>query len=99
MKIEDNKESLLRCILEIATYYQVISKSKFITSYSKEIGQLTEKDIKKAILIMKGSTQHSEMKDIQMKEREYLNEILKELEVHVFCCDRNKMDIVKLSDF
>lgn len=48
-KINENRETLLRCVLEIATYYQVLSKSKFLNSYSNEFG--SPKRIKKAVLI------------------------------------------------
>lgn len=39
-KIKQNEETILRCVLEIATYYQQLSKSKFLESYSNEASEL-----------------------------------------------------------
>ncbi|HEY5561920.1 MAG TPA: hypothetical protein VIK72_09245, partial [Clostridiaceae bacterium] len=60
LKIKESTETLLRCILEISTYYQVLGKAKFIESYPKEFSNLAEKNIKKVVLIAKESSQYDE---------------------------------------
>lgn len=62
-KINENRETLLRCVLEIATYYQVLSKSKFLNSYSNEFG--SPKRIKKAVLIVIDSLQYKEILELR----------------------------------
>lgn len=94
LKINGNKETLLRCILEIATYYQILSKSKFIESYKGEIINISEKNIKKAILIVNGSSQHDTLKSINNGEKNSLKKLMEVLEIHVFVIDEKSL-IVK----
>ncbi|SDO87260.1 NAD-dependent protein deacetylase, SIR2 family [Paenibacillus sp. yr247] len=96
LKIKENKETILRCILEIATYYQVLSKSKFLESYSHEFEHVTTKSIQKAILIVEGSKQHQEMIKLQNGERKALKKLLNELEVQVYCINPESLDVQKL---
>lgn len=94
LKVKENKETMLRCVLEIATYYQVLSKSKFLDSYSNEFG--TNTCIKKAILISMDSLQHKEMKELYNGERIYLKRLIDALEVQVYCIDPESLDVQKL---
>ncbi len=55
LKTKNNKESLLRPVLEIATYYRQLHLAKFIADFSNELPGLTEKDIYKAVLLEEGS--------------------------------------------
>jgi hypothetical protein len=96
LKIKGNKETILRCVLEIATYYQVLSKSKFLDSYSNEFEHLTEKNIKKAILIVNDSLHHKEMEAIHTDERRNLKKLMDELEVEVFRIDPESLEVYKL---
>ena len=94
LKIKGNKETLLRCILEIATYYQVLSKSKFLTSYLNEFG--TEKSITKAILIVNDSVQYKEMVELRNGERNYLKRLIDALEMQVFYIDSESLVVQKI---
>lgn len=92
LKIKENKETLLRCVLEIATYYQVLSKAKFLDSYSKEMD--TDKMIKKAVLIVSDSSQHKEMLQLLDGERKHLEKLMSALEVQVFCIDPESLKVL-----
>lgn len=96
LKIKENEETILRCLLEISTYYQQLSKSKFLDSYSNEFGKLTENSIKKAILIVNSSPQHKEMEELRSGERRYLKMLMDALEVEVFCMDPESQYVQKL---
>lgn len=93
-KINENRETLLRCVLEIATYYQVLSKSKFLDSYSNEFG--SPKQIKKAVLIVLNSLQHKEMLELRNGERRHLEKLMDALEVQVFCMDPVSFEVQTL---
>lgn len=91
LKIIENKETLLRCVLEIATYYQVLSKSRFLDSYSNEFG--SDKSIKKAVLIVSDSSQHKEMLQLRNGEREHMKKLIDALDVQVFCIDPESLEV------
>jgi hypothetical protein len=93
-KINENRETLLRCVLEIATYYQVLSKSKFLNSYSNEFG--SPKRIKKAVLIVIDSLQYKEMLELRNGERRHLEKLMDALEVQVFCMDPVSFEVQTL---
>lgn len=93
LKTKDNDETLLRCILEIATYYQILSKKKFIDSYKDKFRNLTEKNIKKTILIAKDSSQHNELKSINNGERKNLKSLVDDLEVQIFVIDEDSLEV------
>lgn len=91
LKIKENKETLLRCVLEIATYYQVLSKSRFLDSYSNEID--ADKSIKKAVLIVSDSSQHKEMVQLRNGERKYLEKLMNALDVQVYCVEPESLNV------
>lgn len=93
-KVKENKETLLRCVLEIATYYQVLSKSKFLDSYSSEYG--TDKSIRKAVLVLADSSQHEEMLELRNGKREHLEKLMNALDVQVFCIDPGSLEVQEL---
>lgn len=93
-KINENRETLLRCVLEISTYYQVLSKSKFLDSYSNEFG--SPKRIKKAVLIVLDSSQYKEMLELRNGERRHLEKLMDALEVQVFCMDPVSFEVQAL---
>lgn len=94
LKIKENKESMLRCLLEIATYDQVLSKTIFLESYADVIGKVRR--IQKAVLIVSGSAQHKEMLGVQTGERKHLKTLIDALEVQVFCIDAESLEIERL---
>lgn len=83
LKKKDNKETLLRCMMEIATYYQVIDKEKFIDSYSILSG-LQPDSICKAVLVFKDSTQQQEIKEMQEGYRPMLKSLSAALDISFF---------------
>ena len=95
LKIKDNKETLLRCILEIATYYQILSKSEFIQSYKHEFKNLVVKDIKKAILISKDSSQHAELKSINNGGKINLKMLMDSLDIEAYVIDEETLNVEK----
>jgi hypothetical protein len=81
LKACENKETLLRCILEIATYYQLLHKENFIASYSLLTG-VTPERIRKGVLVTKDSYQHQELKDL--KNRPNVAQLARLLEISFF---------------
>jgi hypothetical protein len=90
LKTEKNKETLLRCILEISTYYQVLSKSKFIKSYPNQFKNLSERNIKKAILISENSPQYNESKVIKNS----MKKLIADLQVEIFVINEDTLKVV-----
>lgn len=93
MKFGNNKETLLRCIFEIATYYQILSKQKFVESYKDEFGGLTEKNIKKAVLISKDSAQYDELKALNNGKKNNLKKLMETFEVQIFVIDEDNLEV------
>lgn len=83
LKKKDNKETLLRCMMEIATYYQILDKRKFIDSYSGLSG-IQPDAICKAVLVFKDSTQHQEIKEMQAGNRPMLKRLSAALDISFF---------------
>lgn len=81
LKHENNTETLLRTALEISTYYRRLSHDNFIASYN-EITGLKSKDIKKALLIVKGSNAYKEA--MRLERLPNLRTLIDELEVEIF---------------
>lgn len=83
LKYIDNVDTLLRCALEITTYYQLLNKKNLKESYP----ELKNSDIKKGILVFKGLSQHNEVEEIKSGLRPRLKELLDELKVEIFLID------------
>lgn len=81
-----NKETLLRTVLEITTYYYLLSHDNFLRSYS-EFNNLRADQIKKAVLIPEGGRQHKEI--LNLKERPNTMKLLRELDVEVLLISEN----------
>jgi hypothetical protein len=96
LKKEDNDETLLRCILEIYTYYTVLDKKKLL----KDFGLSGNTKIIPVVAIFKGGEQHK-----QLKNQQTVVKLMKELGVKVVLLSHvgekqkegsNKPDIVKV---
>ncbi|MDD2497693.1 MAG: hypothetical protein PHY90_06130 [Desulfitobacteriaceae bacterium] len=83
LKKKDNKETLLRCMMEISTYYQLLDKQKFIASYSILNG-LQPDSIGKAVLVFKDSTQHQEIIEMSEGKRPMLKSLSASLDISFF---------------
>jgi len=93
LKGKNSKETLLRCILEISTYYRLLDKENFIKSYS--IPRTTS--IKKSILICHDSQQHDEIKKIQSGQRLKMKDLFDVLEVRIFLINHKNFQINSVS--
>jgi len=87
LKVKDGaKDTLLRAVLEIATYYQVLDRKKFCDDYNcafqKEDIHFKKGQIKKALLIEVGSLSHLQIKTKQMGQE--LKELIRKLRITVF---------------
>jgi len=83
LKYGYNPETLLRCILEIATYYRLLNKDNFKKSYPEYDFSV----VKKGILVFRDSLQHAEVKDIKSGNRPFLKKLLGLLKVEIFLID------------
>ncbi len=77
-KYGNNKESLLRSVLEIATYYQFLNKDKFKRDYMI----LQNVDIKKAVLISRETQAYSDFG--RLKSLPQLSTLIRNLKVSIF---------------
>jgi hypothetical protein len=94
VKKQDNKETLLRSVFEIATYYQLLNKKNFLRSY-EELKNFNTNDIKKTVLIYKESSQYHEFQNL--KNNPNLNKIIDELDIEIFSIKSltEKGDVIK----
>ena len=74
LKNDRSKETLLRCILEITTYYNQVNRTKLLKDYS--LPKNTK--VQKAILIFK------ETKPYTFIEDEYVNKLIKKYDIELF---------------
>lgn len=93
LKTDDNKETLLRCILEIATYYQQLHKDNFIASYPNALKGFTPASIFKAVLVCEGSTQHDELQEIKAGKRPHLKQLADILDISFHLVDYKAIGI------
>lgn len=81
VKYLGNTENLLRAVLEIWTYYNQLNKKNFLKSF-KEYKNKKCRDIKKAVLLAKGSTAYKEA--TELNERPALKKLIQKLDVKIF---------------
>lgn len=91
LKYAGNKETLLRAVLEIVTYYQLLNKNKFMEFL--ECKGLRCKRIKKAVLLSEDSNAHKEIQDLANRPK--LNELIKNLDVEIILL-RHKIKRISL---
>jgi len=86
LKYIDNKETLLRAILEIWTYYKQLDKVNFLKSF-KLPKQIKIEDIRKAVLLSVGCNAYNEAKELS--KRPELKQLAKALGVDIFLFEEN----------
>lgn len=64
LKYIGNKESLLRCILEIETYSRIVNGNKLMYDFSKRINNTKDITIRKAVLVFKDSQPYRDFHDL-----------------------------------
>lgn len=92
LKYTSNKETLLRAILEIWTYYKQLNKANFLDSF-EALKQNKTEDIKKAVLLRAGCNAYEEAKELV--SRPALKRLVKALDVGIFLLEENEA-IIKL---
>lgn len=88
LKTENSTETLLRCIMEIATYHQLLHKGNFIASYSTLPINISPQCIRKAILVFKHSKQNAELDEIKAGNRPNLEKIANLLDISFFLLEK-----------
>ncbi|MEK6653299.1 MAG: hypothetical protein AABY50_10245 [Nitrospirota bacterium] len=83
LKYKDNKETLLRCVLEISTYFRLLHKTKFLASYP-ELKHLRSDNIRTGILVFNGSAQHKEIEEMTSGKRPQMEKLFKTLTIDIF---------------
>ena len=86
LKYIDNKETLLRAILEIWTYYKQLNKVNFLKSF-KLPKQIKIEDIRKAVLLSVDCNAYNEAKELSKRPK--LKQLAKALGVDIFLFEEN----------
>jgi len=86
LKYIGNKETLLRAILEIWTYYKQLNKVNFLKSF-KLPKQNKIEDIRKAVLLSVGCNAYNEAKELSKRPK--LKQLAKALDVVIFLLEEN----------
>jgi hypothetical protein len=76
LKGRNSKETLLRAVLEIETYYRTVDKAKLLRDYGKE-----DKEVRKALLIFENSEQYS---DLTSEGKPKIKELMKKMDISVW---------------
>jgi len=87
LKYIGNKETLLRAILEIWTYYKQLNKVNFLNSF-KLLKQNKTEDIRKAVLLSAGCNAYNEAKELS--KRPELKQLAKALYVDIFLLEESE---------
>jgi hypothetical protein len=80
LKGSNSKETLLRAVLEIETYYRTIDKAKLLLDYEK-----VDMNVRKALLIFDNSEQ---FRDLEDENKPYIKKLMKKLDISVWVFDR-----------
>ncbi len=87
-KYEDSKETLLRTVLEIFTYFRIIDSDKLIRDYFSKQGVIPENiKIVPSILITPESNPCKEFEQMDRGRRQKLKTLLLALEIDIFVLD------------
>jgi hypothetical protein len=78
LKGRNSRETLLRAVLEIETYYRTVDKAKLLRDYNKE-----DKEVRKALLIFENSEQYRDLTD-KDKPKPKIRELVKKLDISVW---------------
>ncbi len=76
LKREDNTESILRCVLEIYTYYKQLQHNKFLTDFNLS----EQSDIIPAILVFRNGKQHCQF----TSESKNVKALMEKLKIQMF---------------
>ena len=79
LKVDGNKETLLRTVLEIVTYFQKLNHQKFLESFDEFKNNTV---IKKAVLLTEGCKAREELQDLDSRPR--LKKLIEKLNIEFF---------------
>ena len=82
LKIEDSKETMLRCILEIFTYLRILDSDKFLFDF----GLPKDTKIKASPLVFFNGSQHKEMIG---GDNKFLKQLMDKLDIEPFYITKN----------
>ena len=82
LKKEDNEETMLRCVLEIFTYYKTLDKDKFLEDFNLP----KDTKIKASPLVFFNGSQYKEMVDGNNK---FLKQLMDKLDIEPFYIIKN----------
>ena len=82
LKRKDSKETMLRCVLEIYTYFKTLDKEKFLEDFDLP----KDTKIKASPLVFLNGSQHEEMTG---NDNKYLKELMNKLEIELFYISEN----------
>ncbi|HHT71060.1 MAG: hypothetical protein WAO22_09105 [bacterium] len=85
LKRPSSKETLLRCILEIYTYYRMVNYGKLLADFEIE----NNPTLRKGVLVFKNSRAHKDFSDPNVRR------LMQELEVDFFMLDKSREEIVE----
>ncbi len=86
LKNNVSKETLLRCVLEIITYYSQVDREKL----KQDFGVSKEVEVKPAILVFKNTRPYEDLND------KYVNKLIEKFGIDVFVA-KQEHDIEKIS--
>ena len=82
LKIEDSKETMLRCVLEIFTYLKTLDGDKFLSDF----GLPKDTKIKASPLVFLNGAQHKEMVE---GDNKFLKQLIDKLDIEPFYITKN----------
>ena len=88
LKNFDSKDTLLKCVLEISTYYQLLNKNNFLKKSYQEFSKFKPCQIKKGVVIFENSLQYKEFREMKHCDRPNLMSLIKALNVEIFVVEK-----------
>lgn len=82
LKNDRSEETLLRCILEISTYYQLINKKRFETIFG-----CPSSSIKKAVMVFENTLPYCELLELRDGKRPQLHQLASDITFFVITAD------------
>ncbi|WP_302273398.1 hypothetical protein [Brachyspira aalborgi] len=82
LKKEDNEETMLRCVLEIFTYYKTLDKDKFLEDFNLP----KDTKIKASPLVFFNGSQYKEMVE---GDNKFLKQLMDKLDIEPFYITKN----------
>ncbi len=79
LKRKSNEETLLRCILEIVTYYHILDIGKLSEDFSVDGVKIEAPIVVCAPIVIKNSTQYKEYEELKNGDRPQLRKLIEQL--------------------